>query len=714
MKDKKKKVLIVGAGKGGSALINLFKDTGIVEIVGVVDIDMRAPGVLLAKNFDIPISKDATDFIGIKGLEEIFNVTGSETIHQQLESIKPRTVDLIGGHSAKFMWSLIGGYIKTAEEKVVARKYAEHILEVVPSGIFTVDPERNITTWNKEAEEITGYSASDVIGQKCSIFSDMPCKEKCGLFLCDIKKPIINSECTIVRKNGDMRIVSKNSDLLKNIKGEVVGGIECFEDITDRRKTEDGLKESESSFRALFDNVNDGMLVIDDKGKRFTDCNHKLQEMTGYSRDEFLKMGIKDLYPKKDLPFVLEQFENQKKGILQTAIDIPVKRKDGSIFYADVTASFMHAFGKDAVVGTFRDMTERREVDRQLSIFKTLADASGQGFGMAELDGTITYVNGKLATMLGEDSSDKAIGNKLFPYYPEKYRGLIKNEILPTIMKEGQWIGELQLLGKDGTVIPTIENFFLIKNDEGNPMYIADIMTDITERKKMEEDLRASEMSYRTIFANTGTVTAILEEDMTVQMVNSEFAKFFGYSKEEIEGKMNILEFVCKEEEEKVKNYHRLRRIDPEAAPRNYELRATHKNKSVSDTFITVAVIPETNRSVVSILDVTELKRNEFELHRQKDLLSNTNKALEHKLTELQEAIGHIKKLEGLVPICSNCKKMMMEGHNPKNKDAWVSLEKFISDRTNASFTHGLCPGCIKKMYGDMYRITFIVLNKIK
>lgn len=579
------------------------------------------------------------------------------------------------------------------------------LVEGFNQPIIKVREDGEILFVNESASKIYGAKTENIIGKK---MWDLFPKEIADRQIESVREAIKREERMIFENEteigGRKLFLESVVQPVRNNSGKFDSVLVISIDVSDRKASEKALKESESSFRALFDNMNDGMLVVDAEGKRFTDCNYKLQKMTGYSRDEFIKMGIKDLHPKKDLPFILEQFEKQKKGILQTATDIPVKRKDGSIFYADITASFMEAFGQSSVVGNFRDMTDRRTIERQLSVFKAMADASGQGFGMAELDGTITYANGKLVSMLGEDFEEKVLGNKFFKYYPEEYRGMLKNEVLPTVMNEGQWIGELELVSKSGVVTPTIENLFLIKDAEGNPIYIADIMTDITERMKMEEDLRTSEAIYRTIFSNTGTVTAIIEENMTVQMVNSEFAKFFGYSKEEIEGKMNILEFVCKEEEEKVQNYHRLRRIDPEAAPRNYELRAIHKNKSVSDTFMTVAVIPETNRSVVSILDVTELKRNEFELQRQKDLLANTNKALEHKLAELQAAIGHIKKLEGLVPICSNCKKMMMEGHNPKDKDAWVSLEKFISERTNASFTHGLCPGCIKKMYGDMHR----------
>jgi hypothetical protein len=170
--------------------------------------------------------------------------------------------------------------------------------------------------------------------------------------------------------------------------------------------------------------------------------------------------------------------------------------------------------------------------------------------------------------------------------------------------------------------------------------------------------------------------------------------------KKEVEGRKKVTDFITKDYVDKVKEYHRLRLIDPEAAPRNYEVEVVNKHGRTSNICLTVAIIPGTDRSVASLLDITEIKKTEFELIKRKELLYNTNKALEHKLKELQAATGHIKNLEGLVPICADCKKMLLEDEDPKDATAWVSLEKYISERTDASFTHGLCPDCMKKAYG--------------
>jgi hypothetical protein len=69
------------------------------------------------------------------------------------------------------------------------------------------------------------------------------------------------------------------------------------------------------------------------------------------------------------------------------------------------------------------------------------------------------------------------------------------------------------------------------------------------------------------------------------------------------------------------------------------------------------------------------------------------------QIDALHDSLQHIRKLEGLVPICANCKKIRTEGANPFDQSSWTSIEKYISDRTDAEFTHGLCPECAKRLY---------------
>jgi PAS domain S-box-containing protein len=124
-----------------------------------------------------------------------------------------------------------------------AREYAELILKLTPSSIFTVDKECVITSWNQRIARLTGFSAEEAVGQKCSIISPEreDCKE-CVLFANKYRKPIYDRESIIITKDGKERLVSKNVDLLYDSKGNIIGGIESFEDITQRKKAEEELQ----------------------------------------------------------------------------------------------------------------------------------------------------------------------------------------------------------------------------------------------------------------------------------------------------------------------------------------------------------------------------------------------------------------------------------------------------------------------------------------
>ena len=137
-------------------------------------------------------------------------------------------------------------------------------------------------------------------------------------------------------------------------------------DITDRGHTEEKLKESEQRFRTIFENAMDGILLADQESKKFWSGNEKICQMLGYTPEELKTLELKDVHPVEDFPFVLDQFEKQSKKEITLARDIPVKRKDGSVFYADINSSPMRLGDKSYLMGIFRDVTNRKLAEEQL------------------------------------------------------------------------------------------------------------------------------------------------------------------------------------------------------------------------------------------------------------------------------------------------------------------------------------------------------------
>jgi diguanylate cyclase (GGDEF)-like protein/PAS domain S-box-containing protein len=177
------------------------------------------------------------------------------------------------------------------------------------------------------------------------------------------------------------------------------------------------------------------------------------------------------------------------------------------------------------------------------------------------------------------------------------------------------------------------------RDKQGYPLRMVGTLLDITDRKQVEEALKSSEEKYRVIFENTGAAEVIIEEDMTIAMVNEEMVKIIGYSRAELEGKRKWTEFIVSDDLQKMKEYHQLRRIDPHAAPRNYEGRLVNQAGNVKDMFLTVAMIPGTTKSVASLLDITSRKQMENELRKHRDHLEQMVKERTDKLKTVNERL---------------------------------------------------------------------------
>ncbi|NPV27308.1 MAG: PAS domain S-box protein [Firmicutes bacterium] len=178
----------------------------------------------------------------------------------------------------------------------------------------------------------------------------------------------------------------------------------------------------------------------------------------------------------------------------------------------------------------------------------------------------------------------------------------------------------------------------LIRELKEMQQLVAQLEASINQCQVLKDEMQKTEEMYRTIFENTGSSTSIIEEDTTISMVNAEHEKITGYSKEEVEGKMKWPQLFTPESVSKMLTYHQLRRISPNAAPRNYEAQLVDKNGNVKDVLMTVAMIPGTKKSLASIMDITEQKKAE-------KLLQQTQCKGENYEQEKQQAELQLREL---------------------------------------------------------------------
>ncbi|OPY84549.1 MAG: Blue-light-activated protein [Syntrophus sp. PtaU1.Bin208] len=132
---------------------------------------------------------------------------------------------------------------------------------------------------------------------------------------------------------------------------------------------------------------------------------------------------------------------------------------------------------------------------------------------------------------------------------------------------------------------------------------------DIVENRRAEREIKQSENWYRAIFENTGTAMMVVEEDTTIILVNTEFENLTGFSKQETEGKISWTVFPVKEDLERMIRQHHLRRIQPAEALRNYECRFINKDGQMREIHLTIDMIPDTKKSIASLVDITDRRQ---------------------------------------------------------------------------------------------------------
>jgi len=245
---------------------------------------------------------------------------------------------------------------------------------------------------------------------------------------------------------------------------------------------------------------------------------------------------------------------------------------------------------------------------------QALLNATTETAHLVDPTGTILAANEITASRLGK-SADEIIGTCIYDLFPPevaKSRWALLDEVIRTkcpIHHEDVRHGRIY----DLHLYPVLDKAGVVSR-------IAIYACDITDQKQAEEALRQSEEIYRTIFENTGTATILVENDMTISRINDETVRLWGYTKEELEGRVKWPELVVKDELPRLLKYHRVRRLDPTAVPTCYELKCLHKSGDVRFASLTAAMIPGTKRTVVSLADITAQKQLSEELRRSETL----------------------------------------------------------------------------------------------
>ena len=361
----------------------------------------------------------------------------------------------------------------------------------------------------------------------------------------------------------------------------------------------------------IFENMGEGVSIFEvilNKEGKISDLSFVYLNLSSI----FNKFGSREEITGKTLTELCGM--DNVASYLKMAEDVVLKGKNiqYEIHFAKFNKYFLiNAFSphKNFCVTIDVDITRKKETEVQLKNQADLLNLTSDAIIVHDMDDKITFWNHGAEERYGwheEEVLGKVTHDLLKTEFPHSLK-----ETCEQFLCKGYWEGELIHTKRSGEKITVSSRWALQKDEYNRPINFMEINTDITKRKKAEETLRESEVKYRTIFENTGIAFAIMEEDTTISLMNTEAEEIMGYSKEEIEGKRSWEEFVVKKDLKKMEEYHMLRRLDHSAAPKKYEFQAITKEGNIKDMIITISMIPGTQKTIASFLDNTDRKNIE-------------------------------------------------------------------------------------------------------
>jgi PAS domain S-box-containing protein len=303
-----------------------------------------------------------------------------------------------------------------------------------------------------------------------------------------------NWEYRFQHKDGSWRFVeSMATNLLDNpyVRGVVI----TSRDITDRKRMEDALKQSEEYFRAVMENNMDIIMIID-AAATITFVNRASKSLLGYEPGEMLgRNALEFVYP-DDVHMASETLNDALGDSTYSPLrEVRVMHKDGSIRYMEgIGKNFLDHPAVEGIVLNFRDISDRKRAEIELrdseEIHRTLVLTSPDGITVTDMNADIVFVSPQLVKMHAFGSADELLGTSAFDLIATEDRQRAMGE-LASLMQSGHVRNvELTLLRKGGSSFQAEISASLIRDAEGKPWRMVSYTRDISERKRMVAELR--------------------------------------------------------------------------------------------------------------------------------------------------------------------------------------------------------------------------------
>jgi len=460
----------------------------------------------------------------------------------------------------------------------------------------------------------------------------------------------------IIKSHGEESWLHAEGVIISDIHNKKIGTLITLMDVTEQKLAEERL-----SYYKQIVSATDELMSLIDRNYVYIAVNNAYSK--AYSRDindilghHYKELSGDELFysrlkPNLDRCFngemVISEFWYRFPGTGLRYMDMkyfPVYDDNGKV---------------TAIAVSGRDITHLKEIEKQVEIFRKFSENSGQGFGMTDLNTRLTYLNPTLFKLFGIKSTTTYHNLSFLEFFSPLSRRFLSDEIIPYIMEYGQRTEELDLLLSRGRIIHTISSFFLIYDENQTPTNIAFVITDITERKSVEEYYIRSEENFRSIFNNAGIGIVVVNQDGMFVQANATALKLFGYTSSEI-SRINIKEITYPEDlQQSQTNLKNL--FEGKVETFRVQKRYFHKNGDVFWADLSVSpyynTIDNQLFAIGTIVDISESKRLEKELQESREEAINANRAkseflanMSHEIrTPMNAVIGFSELLETII-----------------------------------------------------------------
>ena len=488
------------------------------------------------------------------------------------------------------------------------------IVESSDDAIISKTLEGVITSWNRGAQRIFGYSAEEVVGQHISLLMPPERVEDMRRILERVRRGERVDHYETKRRTKDGRIidVSLTVSPVRDADGNIIGASKVARDITEQKRA--AVERKEAEFRNVLESAPDAIVITSDQG-RIVRLNRQAEAIFGYTREELLGEPVEILMPER----FRERHPKHRAAYspksrprpMGTGLELYGRRKDGGEFPVDITLSPMEITDGFLIISVIRDITDRRRTEEQLVKLSRAVEQSANLVIIADTQGRIEYVNPNFTQVTGY-TPDEVIGQnprilKSEKTSPEEFRRLWE-----TITSGREWRGEFLNKMKNGELCWASASISPIRNHQGVITHFVAIEEDISELKRAEEALRASERRYRQLTEATLDAIVVADERGVISLFNAAAQRTFGYSEQEALGQpLTILMPPEYHEAHQRGLRHYLETREARVVGRTIELRGRRKDGEVFPLELSLSAVelPEGICFLGAIRDLTERQR---------------------------------------------------------------------------------------------------------